>query len=275
MKVGRYEASTVILSHFRLDGGSMFGSVPKNLWERKIRADSENCIPMVARSLLLTGDNRRILIDSGMGEKWSEKERQIFAIKNTADSALPFKAHDITDLILTHLHFDHAGGATRADKSGTLTPTFPNAKVYLQKSNLENAKNPTVKERASYRLENYQALEGSNLSLVEGSKEILPGITTTRIDGHTIGQQLLEISDGATTLLFASDLMPTSHHIPLVYHMGYDACATTVLKEKEEFLERAVAKNAVVVFQHDPVVAAGRIVKGGPGQYALRDQVTI
>ncbi len=253
----------------------MFGSVPKNLWERRIAADSENCIPLAARSLLLRSATRLILVDSGIGEKWSDKERKIFAIQNTACSALPFKNDEVTDLILTHLHFDHAGGATLCDSKGTLRPAFPQAKVYLQKRNLENAKNPTLKERASYRLENYQALEGTNLTLVDGNKEILPGVFSHQVDGHTVGQQLLEISDEKTTLLFASDLLPTSHHVPLAYHMGYDTCATTVLKEKELFLEKAVAKNAIVVFQHDPVVEAARIVKKGPGDFELRNVVTI
>lgn len=251
----------------------MFGSVPKNLWSKKIGADEENCIRLAARGLLITHANRKFLIDCGMGEKWKDKQRAIFAINNTPQSDWGFKPEEITDLILTHLHFDHAGGVSKYDSDGALQLVFPNATIHLQTSNLSNAKAPSLKERASYLPENVDILEQAKLSLVDGDVEIYPGITVHRVDGHTVGQQWIEIRDGDQVVMFTTDLIPTSHHLPLMYHMGYDACAATLMKEKEVFLSKAVAENAIVFFEHDADAPAARIHVCPKGQYAVKEVI--
>lgn len=269
MKFGRFKIRSYNFGGFRLDGGSMFGSVPKSIWSRRIAADADNCIALCTRSLLIEMAERTILVDTGMGDKWSDKERAIYAIRANP-SALPVAPEKITDLILTHLHFDHAGGVSYRSEAG-LKLTYPNARIYLQKANLENAKNPTVKERASYLADNFEPIQNSNLTLVQGSTEILPDLWVHQVNGHTLGQQWIEVKSGKESLVFPTDLIPTSHHLPLPFHMGYDACASTLLNEKQSFLERAVAHNWLVVFEHDPVVEACRVVLGDKGHYQAHD----
>jgi glyoxylase-like metal-dependent hydrolase (beta-lactamase superfamily II) len=268
MKIGAFTISEVIFGHFRLDGGCMFGSVPKNLWSRSIPGDTENCISLACRSLLIDIGTRRFLVDVGMGEKWSDKQRQIYGIKNTPKESWGFDPKSVTDVILTHLHFDHAGGITSPTPDGGVELSFPDATIHLQKANWEHANNPTLKDRASYLPENVKPLAKAKLSLYEGTSEIVPGLVVHRVDGHTKGQQWIEITDGSDKLFFATDLIPTAHHVPLAYHMGYDVCAETLLLEKHSFLERARTENALLCFQHDADTAAVRVTMNERGQYA-------
>jgi glyoxylase-like metal-dependent hydrolase (beta-lactamase superfamily II) len=275
MKWGRFEVRSLLFGTFRLDGGAMFGSVPKNLWNKKLAADSENCIPLATRCLLISDGKRQVLVDAGNGEKWSDKNREIFAIKNTPLSQLP-DLSQLTDIICTHLHFDHVGGLTEW-VPGSVNQSqlrWPNARYHLQRSNLENAKNPTLKERASYLRENWEPLLDADLNLVSGSTEILADLWVHQIDGHTVGQQWIEIKNGARSIAFPTDLIPTSHHLPLPFHMGYDACATTVLKEKTHLLETALKNDWIIAFEHDPAVAAATIKLDERGHYAAKEDLT-
>ena len=274
LTVGPYSITTPNFGNFRLDGGAMFGSVPKNLWAKKIPADQENCIPLATRSLLLKGGGRTILVDVGCGTKWGQKETDIFRFEHTPFSHLGFSPDEVTDIILTHLHFDHAGGISYLKNDGLLAPTFPNAKIYLQSANLKNAKSPNLKERASYLAQNISIVESSPLTLIEGDQEILPGIFSHRVDGHTVGQQWIEVrgdrGDGTVShIYFPTDLIPTAHHLPLPFQMGYDMCVTTSMVDKERFLESAIEKKALVVFQHDVTTSSGLILKDEKGQYRL------
>ena len=271
MKIGAFSISEVIFGHFRLDGGCMFGSVPKNLWSRSITGDSENRIHLACRSLLIDIGTRRFLVDVGMGEKWSDKHRQIYGIVNTPIESWGFDPKSVTDIILTHLHFDHAGGITSPTPDGGVALSFPEATIHLQRANWEHANNPTLKDRASYLPENVKPLTKAKLSLYEGTSEIVLGLIVHRVDGHTKGQQWIEITDGANKLFFATDLIPTAHHVPLAYHMGYDVCAETLLVEKQSFLERARIENALLCFQHDADTAAVRVVMNERGQYGIKD----
>jgi glyoxylase-like metal-dependent hydrolase (beta-lactamase superfamily II) len=272
MKLGRFTIQEVLFGDFRLDGGCMFGSVPKNLWSKSIPADEENCIPLVCRSLLIRDKDRIFLVDVGMGEKWGDKQRQIFAIQNTPATAWGFSRDEVTDIILTHLHFDHAGGITHYNAANEAVLSFPNARIHLQEANWTHAQNPTPKDRASYLPENILPLRTATLSLYQGDSEIHPGISVHRVDGHTPGQQWIEIRDDGASLFFATDLIPTTHHISLPYHMGYDVCAATLLAEKKEFLERAVNENAIVCFQHDRDTPAVRVTRDARGQYSIKDR---
>jgi glyoxylase-like metal-dependent hydrolase (beta-lactamase superfamily II) len=253
----------------------MFGSVPKPLWMRAIAADEENRIPLLCRSLLVKHADRQFLIDVGLGEKWSDKQRLIYGIRNTPPFNWGFNPSQVTDVILTHLHFDHAGGISYRDADGSLKLSFPHAKVHLQLANWDRARSPSLKDRASYLPENVGPLQNADLILYDGDAEIYPGITVHRVDGHTPGQQWIEISGGESPLFFATDLIPTSHHIPLAYHMGYDVCADTLLAEKEVFLARAVDERAIVCFQHDREVQAARVTRNERGQYELGERLTL
>lgn len=267
MRIGNFTISEVIFGHFRLDGGCMFGSVPKNLWSRSIPGDSENCIHLVCRSLLIDVPGRRFLVDVGMGEKWSEKQREIYAIRNAPMKVWGFDPLTITDIILTHLHFDHAGGITSYQDDGSVKLSFPHATIHLQHANWEHARNPSPKDRASYIPENVLPLSQGKLTLHHGTTEILPGLILHQVDGHTKGQQWIEVASGSEKLFFATDLIPTAHHVALAYHMGYDICAETLLSEKHAFLQRAESESALVCFQHDADTVAAYISRSERGQF--------
>ena len=267
----KYDITLHNFGLFRLDGGSMFGSVPKELWSKKIEADEKNRITLATNSLLLRTEGRCILLDVGNGDKWNKKLKEIYAIEH-----IPLPAPvAVTDIILTHLHFDHAGGISRLNDKGELELTYPKANIYLQKENYSNALKPNLKEKASYLKDHTEILDKANLNLLEGSNEVFPGIWVHRIDGHTVGQQYIEIKNPEETIMFATDLIPTSHHLPLPYHLGYDVCSMTTMREKEQFLEKARLVDAVVVFQHDAKTAAGRIGIDKKGHYCLEKEVPL
>jgi glyoxylase-like metal-dependent hydrolase (beta-lactamase superfamily II) len=270
MKFGRFTITPVMFASFRLDGGCMFGSVPKNLWSRSIPADDSNRIPLVCRSLLLKDDSRTVLLDVGIGDKWSDKLRDIYAIELEPQTSLGFAYEEVTDVVLTHLHFDHAGGISFLDSSGALRLRYPKANVHLQMANWEHARHPTPKDRASYMSENIDPLKEAKLQLCDGSVEILPDIIVHRVDGHTPGQQWIEIVAENERIFFPTDLIPTSHHVPLAYHMGYDVCADTLLREKLTFLERACQPDARVCFQHDRDVPWATIELTPKGQFVAK-----
>lgn len=249
--IGEYKITSFIHSYFRLDGGAMFGSIPKNIWEKKIPADSENCIPLVARSLLIEYKDRKILVDTNLGNCWSEKEINIFAINNVNQDKLPYKTDEITDVILTHLHFDHAGGISFLNKENKYEATYKNAIHHIQSDNIDNAKNPLIKEKASYRENVVSVLSKLKLNILNGNTEIFPFFSLKQVNGHTKGQQILIIKSESETIAFPSDLIPTSHHLKLPFCMGYDICGETLLKEKEEFLNEAQENDYQIIFQHD------------------------
>lgn len=270
---GSYKISTVNHGYFRLDGGSMFGSVPKAIWSKKISPDSDNCIRLAMRSLLIKDLKRKkvIMVDLGCGDKWSKKLLDIYGIQNTQEDQLNFSRSEITDIILTHLHFDHAGGISKIGSNNNLELVYPSAKVWIQRANLDNSHKPNLKERASYLAENVAMLDKCDLQLIDGESEIFSNIKVHRVDGHTVGQQWIEILDGAKSILFPTDLMPTSHHLQIQYHMGYDICASTILEEKKQFLEYAIKRDNITVFQHDPDIAHARIAVNEQGQYYLEN----
>ena len=265
MKFGDYECSSVELGSFAIDGGATFGVVPKVLWEKKIPADEKNLIPMKARSLLIQGKGKNILVDTGPGNKLSEKLIKIYnLIKGSTDIDVSLSKHgldcgDITDVIITHLHFDHIGGSTFI-KDGIIAPTFPNATYYLQKDQFEAALNPGVRDVSSYMEENFMPLkEAGVLRLVEGPQELFCGIEIIVTMGHTSGQQHPLIKGEKNSLFFCADLIPTSAHLPVTWHMAYDNYPLILMEEKERLLSRALMENWVLFFQHDQNVAAATV----------------
>ena len=270
MKIGKYKLSIIESGSFGLDGGAMFGIIPKPLWQKTNLADDVNRVRLATRNLLLESDSKKILIDTGMGDKWDDKSRNIYAVdeKLSMDSALSgkgLKSDEITDVILTHLHFDHTGGSTKKI-NGKLQPAFPNAKYYVQKQNFEWAINPSDRDKGSYIKENFQPLmEEGVLNLINGNKHFDDEIEFFVINGHTFGQQMVKISDGKNTFLFCSDLIPFYSHIPLHYIMGYDLQPLVTLQEKKKYLKIAVEENWKLFFGHDPEIAFATVKKFGEG----------
>lgn len=269
-----YIIKSHILGRFRLDGGAMFGSIPKNIWNNLIAADDTNCIPLACRSLSIQHKDRLFLIELGIGNKFTGKLKEIFKVEEVPLDAWGLPLEKVTDIILTHLHFDHSGGLS--SYNGTeLVVNFPFATYYIQSDNLENALNPNLRERASYLAENVNPLLDLKTYRLDGSQEIYPGISVHPAHGHTRGLQWVKIKMENQTFVYASDLIPTSHHISLPYVMGYDICAETALKEKKDFLEQAVSEEWIVVFTHDPKIAAGRVGINEKAQYFLKEAIDI
>jgi glyoxylase-like metal-dependent hydrolase (beta-lactamase superfamily II) len=259
---------------YRLDGGAMFGSVPRAIWSGLIPPDEENRIRLATNSLVVETGRRRFLVDVGCGDKGTEKWRRIFGVEPV--KPVPGAA-DVTDVVLTHLHFDHAGGLSRRGPGAgqEVEPCYPGARVHLQEANWDVARAPGPRERASYLAENLSVLERTPPMLARGSAELVSGLWVHRSDGHTRGLQWVEVRGGGTTVAFASDLIPTSRHLPVPYAMGYDMNVELLLEEKAEFLRRAVAGDWIVVFVHDPDVPAARIKVDERGHYAVREAVEL
>jgi len=260
LKIGKYTLKIIESGFFALDGGAMFGIVPKPLWEIANPPDIENRIKLATRNLLLEDGNKKILIDTGMGTKWNKKMKEIYSISEeiTIESALAdngVKAEDISDVILTHLHFDHTGGSTK-NENGKTVPSFPNAKYYVQKQNFDWAINPSDRDRGSYLKENFLSLfEEGVLNFIYGEEEFDDEIKFIVVNGHTFGQQLIKISDSANTFLYCCDLFPTISHIPIPYVMGYDLQPLVTVSEKQKILKQAINESWKLFFEHDPDTA--------------------
>lgn len=255
MKIGEYVLSVYDHGRFMLDGGAMFGSVPKTLWSKLIEPDNQNRIPMATRSLLVDGPHGRLIVDLGCGDKYDEKARSIYGIDNGAYLPVP----GVSDVVVTHLHFDHVGGVSSFELDGSLKLNYPDATHWVSSSNLANARQPNLRERASYLSENISVLSEVRLKETSPGEQVWPGIELLVADGHTTGLQWVKVTDGQTTVVFPSDLCPTSCHLPVVYAMGYDICAEVAMREKAAFLQQTIEDDWIVVFQHDPVVTAGKV----------------
>ena len=271
MKFNDYECLAVEMGSFKLDGGPMFGVVPKILWEKKIPSDEKNLIPMKTRSLLIRGKGKNILIDTGLGGKLSEDLKQIYSVDENSiniDRALlkhRLTRSDITDVFITHLHFDHTGGSTSI-KDGECVPTFPNATYYLQKDQWEAALHPNIRDASSYIQDNFIPLKKAKvLRLLDGPEMLFDNIEIIVTQGHTPGQQHVLVKGKTESLFFCADLIPTSAHIPIPWNMAYDISPLIIMKEKEKYLERALKENWILFFEHDPFIAAATIKTGKKG----------
>jgi glyoxylase-like metal-dependent hydrolase (beta-lactamase superfamily II) len=243
---------------FKLDGGAYFGVVPKSMWSASFPADENNMVPVCCRLLLIETEDRKILIDSGIGNKQSEKYRSHFSITgNTLEQGLKekgFSTNDITDVILTHLHFDHVGGSVVYNEDKTkLLPLFPNAIYYCSKTQWDWAIEANPREKASYMDDNYVPLfESGHLEFIHEEQELFKGIYLKIYDGHTIGQMIPHVEYNGRTVVFMADFIPTVKHIPMPFVPSYDVQPLVTIKEKAAFFETAVAGNYVLFFEHDP-----------------------
>lgn len=275
MKIGKFEINVVDTGIFALDGGSMFGVVPKVMWSKQYnKGDELNRIPLAARPLLIKFDDRIILIDTGNGNKFNDKFASIYQIdreKSSISNALSkfgLKPEDITDVLLTHLHFDHAGGATEL-VNGIIQPTFHNAKYYVQKTHYEWAKNPTEKDRASFISDNFVPLFNDGLlELIDGDVEIFPGIYAITFNGHTKGMQAFLLKDESQSVFYPADFCPTAAHVPVPYVMGYDNEPLEAIKERKRILPQAYEEGWIIIYEHDAFTEASIINMNDKGFYS-------
>lgn len=276
MQIGKYTLKTIHSGFIGLDGGAMFGIIPKPLWEKTNPADELNRVTLSTRSLLLASEDKKILIDTGMGSKWDEKSKKIYRIDPKLDIEFALlqneiNPNEITDVLLTHLHFDHTGGSTKLE-NGKIIPAFPNAKYFVQKKNFEWAMNPSDRDKGSYIKENFEPLvkEGV-LNLIDGEINFDENISFRIINGHTFAQQMIKISDSSNTILYCADLMPFVSHIRIPYVMGYDLQPMVTVQEKQKYLQLAANENWYLFFGHDPQFAAATVKHSEKG--IVQDQV--
>ena len=262
----------------QLDGGAMFGVVPKTLWERKIPADERNRIPLGMRCLLVEHPDGLVLVDTGAGNKESSKFHDIYGIENSPvghagptqlESALAeagFGAEDVKLVISSHLHFDHAGGNTRVDATGAIVPSFPNARYVARRGEWDWAHHTNERTAASYFGRNYDPIrEAGLLELIDDDGEVVPGIALRHTPGHTPHHQGILVTSGSERMFFLADLAPTSAHVPLPWIMGYDVEPLRTLETKRRLWAEASDEQWTVVFEHDSVNAFGRVVADGKG----------
>jgi glyoxylase-like metal-dependent hydrolase (beta-lactamase superfamily II) len=283
LTLGRYRLASILDANFALDGGAMFGIVPRPLWEKQSPPDERNRIRLAVRCLLAFDDEagRRILVDDGIGDKWDAKHTQIYAIDRSAGgldaglAAAGLSRGDITDVILTHLHFDHAGGTTRRGPAGALELAFPNATYHLQRRNWQWAHSPSEKDAGSYLAEDFALLEhAGRLHLIEGEGELFPDLELIVSEGHTVAQQLPRFHGGSTHLTYCGDVIPTRAHVRVPWVMAYDLYPLTTIEEKKMLLAEALEDDGMLFFEHDPDVAACRL-REEDGHPALREAVAV
>ena len=281
--LGDFELYSIETGDIKLDGGAMFGVVPKTLWSRGIEPDEKNRIAMTMRCLLIKSNatGKVYLIDNGVGTKFNEKMMDIYQIdfsNKTLEGSLNiqgFSFEDITDFIFTHLHFDHCGGTTFFDENGELDYAFPNATYHINKRHWETATNPNAREQASFLKENIEPLKKSpKVNLVEDRIEYEAGLSTVTANGHTLGQQLPKIEADGKTIIFVADLLPTHVHLPLPWVMGYDMRPIKTLDEKKAFLDKAVEQNWYLFLEHDldkEIISVG----SENGRYFVKETLTL
>jgi glyoxylase-like metal-dependent hydrolase (beta-lactamase superfamily II) len=279
MTIGGYELKVIETGSFALDGGAMFGVVPKPLWQKTNQPDELNRITLNARNLLLSSSSQNILIDTGIGSHWDEKFIKIYGVdysEYTQRKSFEQSGVDpekITDVILTHLHFDHTGGSTYF-KDGKWLPTFPNATYHVQKKHFDWALNPSERDRASFIKERFLPLMEEGILKLWEEKIFNEHIELIEVNGHTFHQQLVKISDSSNTLLYCGDLIPTSSHIPVPYVMGYDLQPLVTVNEKKGILPRAVEENWMLFFEHDAFGVASTVAKTDRG-FTMKEKFSV
>jgi len=280
MKIGKYDLYSVETSEFGLDGGAMFGIIPKPVWEKKVSADELNRVNMVTRSLLLVSDEKKILIDTGNGTKWEEKYKQIYDINTdqyNIEKSLGkygFSSEQITDVICTHMHFDHIGGNTKI-KSGEVVPTFPNAKYWISEENWKLANHPSQKDAGSFIEHDWKVLaENQMIEIIDGREPFIEGIETIITHGHTPGLLHPIVSDGSNKLFYGADIFPMVAHIPIPWVMAYDVQPVVTMEEKQKLLQKMEREDWILFFEHDPHIQACTVHKDGK-HYKLNKEIKI
>jgi glyoxylase-like metal-dependent hydrolase (beta-lactamase superfamily II) len=263
MKLGRFDIAALSDGTFGLDGGQMFGVVPKPLWERKLPADERNRVRLGLTCLLVRTGRHNVLIETGIGEKYDSKFKDIYAIRCKVQlidelGREGLRPEDIDGVINTHLHFDHCGWNTRREGARTIT-TFPKARYFIQRGEWEHASHPNERDRASY-VEEFFAPAEAQTELIDGAAEIFPGVRVELIPGHVQDLQCVCVESEGARACFISDLVPTRAHLPYAWIMAFDLFPMDTLASKKRLLPRLAEEDALVVFPHDPEVPWGRLV---------------
>ena len=276
MTLGELELIPLLDRHFRLDGGAMFGVVPKILWQKRAAADERNTIDMAMRPLLVKGPStgsgqasRLMIIDAGAGDKMEPKLQEIYGFvpgHRLEDSlaAAGVRVEDIEVVLATHLHFDHAGGFTRREADGRVVPRFPNARYIINRGEYEDATHPHERNRASYFEENYVPLvEAGVVDFTDSAVEVMPGVRVRLTGGHTRFHQIVYLESGGKTAVFTADLIPTAAHVDVPWIMAYDLYPMETLEFKRAFVKEAIEREYLIFFEHDPRVSCGYIREQG------------
>ncbi|MBI1311826.1 MBL fold metallo-hydrolase [bacterium] len=279
MKLGSLDISIVSGGRFWIDGGGMFGVVPRVMWERVFPPDEYHRIPQETNCVLVRDGDRNILIDTGYGSKLSDKQRKNFSaqdgeplVENLAAQGLT--REDIDVVIFSHLHFDHAGGATRLDEDSEIVLAFPNAELVAQRREWVDATAGYPELRAAYPQENLLPLRDcGQLRLIDGDVEIVPGIRSQVTGGHTDGHQVLIIESKGESAVFLGDICSTSRHLPVLWCLGYDVHMQQTRRAKAKVLEQIVQTNAIAVFDHDPDIGAARLCRDDRRDFAIEDDL--
>jgi glyoxylase-like metal-dependent hydrolase (beta-lactamase superfamily II) len=260
--LGDLELLSLSDGFFALDGGAMFGVVPKQLWAKKTAPDEKNRILLAMRPLVVRGV-RTMLIDAGLGDKDDQKFQEIYGVERSRNldhtlAEAGLAPEDIDIVLATHLHFDHAGGFTTRDTNGRIRPKFPRAQYVVRRGEWDDARNANERTRASYLADNFMPLaEAGVLQLVDEDQTIMPGVKVKRTGGHTMHHQMVVIESAGKTAAFVADLVPTTAHLPAPWIMGFDLYPIDTLASKKAFYKDADENNTLVFFEHDPAVAAG------------------
>ena len=268
MLFGDYRVEIVPDAEFRLDGGAMFGVVPRSLWAQSCPPDDENRIRMNMNCLFVEAGSERILIETGIGDKWSPKHEAMYGITRSrtlgesVEAATGYSPQEITIVVNTHLHFDHAGGNTTKNAAGDLVPTFPNARYFVSRDEHEHAESPHERDRASDLPEIWRPLrERGQLELKPADYEVVAGLRMETVAGHSRTMQCVRLERGARTLFGFADLVPMRAHVPLAWIMGYDLYPVETLEAKRRLLPQAARENWLCLFYHDPEVPLCRVVE--------------
>jgi glyoxylase-like metal-dependent hydrolase (beta-lactamase superfamily II) len=270
MKFGSFEIIPFVERHFRLDGGTMFGVVPKKIWSRHMSVDDDNLIPMETNLFVLKAGGRNILLDTGFGDAISDREKKIYAVdsKTNIESGLKeigLTADDIDMVFLSHLHTDHAGGAVKMD-GDKYVPRFDNATYIVQKAEWEDAMHPDERTAAVYIPERLACLEQSGqLQLVDGEQVILDGVKVVKTGGHTPGHQAIEATSDGTTVVYYADIIPSSLHVKIPYVAAVDLDPSGTMDLKRKLVERLLHDDMAIVFDHDTEIKIGRLVSDDKG----------
>jgi glyoxylase-like metal-dependent hydrolase (beta-lactamase superfamily II) len=270
LAVGGAQVTVLSDGTIALDGGAMFGVVPRVVWEKREPPDERNRVTLGLNVALIESGGTRVLVDTGMGDRWGEKEIRMYRIERSTTlldglRARGLSPEDIDVVVNTHLHFDHAGGNTRLD-GGRLVPTFPRARYVVQRGEWEDARHPHERNRASYREDDFVPLaEAGRLDLIDGEAEVAPGVRAVPVGGHTTHHQMVVVGEGSETLVVPTDLLPTASHLPLPFVMGYDLFPVATLEAKRALLSAAADGGWRVLFYHDARTPLGRVRREGDG----------
>jgi glyoxylase-like metal-dependent hydrolase (beta-lactamase superfamily II) len=268
MKFGDYRLEIVPDCEFRLDGGAMFGVVPRSLWAKSCPPDDQNRIRMSMNCVLIDTGKERVLIETGIGDKWSAKHRTMYGIDRnrslaeSVEAVAGVAAQDVTIVVNTHLHFDHCGGNTVQDESGKTRAQFPNARYFISQAEYEHAESPGDRDKASYFPENWRPLKDSGqLELKPETYEVVPGLTMETYPGHNRSMQCWRLQTSGQTLFGFADLVPMRAHVPFAWVMGYDLYPVETVEAKKKLLPQAARENWTCLFYHDPDQPLARIVE--------------